>query len=122
MTYDDHNTHKLADLEAMNLVDLADIGAKPADVERIITMSTSYTPYTGDARQSAHTGFLGVMNPVLKAGQVAMQWCSSIITKLQYGRMCSVLNDMSDAQLEEIGISRREIPDYAWSMIGEEER
>lgn len=120
MTYDDYNTHKLADLEAMNLVDLADIGAKPADVERIKKMTTSYTQHTGDVRQSAHTGFSGLINPVLKGGRVARKWCSRIISTLQYGRMCSVLQNMRDAELDEIGISRSEIPDYAWSMIFEE--
>lgn len=44
----------------------------------------------------------------------------STLTTLQTARMMSVLSDMSDQQLAQIGISRSDIPEYAERLILEE--
>ena len=122
MTYYEKNTHKLVDLEAMTLVDLADIGAKPADVERIKKMSASDTQYTGYAGHTVPTYFFDIITSLRKGGLLVIKWCHGLIRTLQYGRMMSVLDKMPNELLDEIGISRSEIPEYARSLVYEEDR
>lgn len=97
MTYLSPDARKLADLKAMNLAELADIGAKPADVERALRQTI--------ARSAPN------------ALSLVGQWCRDFIRATQYGRMKSVLAHMPDDVLDEIGISRSEIPSYARSLI-----
>ena len=122
MTYYEKNAHKLVDLEAMTLVDLADIGAKPADVERIIKMSASDTQYTGYAGYAVRTHFFDIITSLLNGGLLVIKWCRGLIGTLQYGRMKSVFDKMPNETLDEIGISRSEIPEYARSLVYEEDR
>lgn len=55
-------------------------------------------------------------------------WGSAILTKagdgiaaLQMARMLSTLSNMSDSQLAQIGITRRQIPAYANRLMGRDE-
>ena len=122
MTYYDQNAHKLADLKAMTLVELADIGAKPADVERILKMSAPDTRYTGHAGYLVRAHLSGTLIFLLNGGLSVMKWCRGFIRALQYGRMKSVLHKMPNDLLDEIGISRAEIPEYARSLVYEEDK
>jgi uncharacterized protein YjiS (DUF1127 family) len=36
---------------------------------------------------------------------------------VQYARMLRVLTEMSDSQLARIGVTRGDIPDYAWKLV-----
>lgn len=42
------------------------------------------------------------------------------VTQMQVSRMQSVLNSMSDAQLERAGIDRNQIPQHAQALVTEE--
>ena len=42
------------------------------------------------------------------------------MTQMQISRMQSVLNSMSDAQLERAGIDRNQIPQHAEALVTEE--
>ncbi len=97
MTYISPETRKLAGLKSMKLVELADIGAKPADVERILRLSLG---------RSAGKTLSSVGNR-----------CLDFVRVVQYGRMKSVLANMPNDVLDEIGISRSQIPEYARSLI-----
>lgn len=44
----------------------------------------------------------------------------SFIAAAQHGRMLSVLSNMSDAELENIGITRADIPSYAETLMSNE--
>lgn len=56
----------------------------------------------------------GVLNGVSAKVKAA---ASSGLRTLQMARMMSVLSEMTDHQLHEIGISRADIPDYAKKLI-----
>ena len=122
MTYYDQNAHKLADLKAMTLVELADIGAKPSYAERILKMSAPDTQYTGQAGYLVRTHFSSIMTSLLKGGLSATKLCHGFIRTLQYGRMKSVLYKMPNDHLDEIGIGRSQIPEYAHSLVYEEDK
>lgn len=47
----------------------------------------------------------------------AQSWGRKLIKNIQYGRMIGVMKSFSDEALEEIGISRSEIPAYARRLI-----
>ena len=44
----------------------------------------------------------------------------SFVASAQHGRMLSVLSQMSDAELERIGITRADIPNYAEKLLSHE--
>jgi len=44
-------------------------------------------------------------------------WFFKSVRTAQYNRMRSVLQNMPDHVLEEIGVNREEIPDYAHSLV-----
>ena len=46
-------------------------------------------------------------------------WLRSVIKSVQIGRMISVLSNLTDTQLAEIGISRSGIPDYAAKLVSD---
>ena len=50
----------------------------------------------------------------------ARRTAQSVIMAMQTARMLSVLSNMSDEQLAEIGISRSDVPDYAGRLIAED--
>jgi len=54
--------------------------------------------------------------PFLSFAAVA-EGLKSLNHKLKYGRMMSVLSQMSDAQLDQIGINRSDIPAHAEKLI-----
>lgn len=47
-------------------------------------------------------------------------WAHAALRTLQMARMLSMLSNMSDHQLAQIGISRFEIPKYAEKLMAEE--
>jgi uncharacterized protein YjiS (DUF1127 family) len=46
------------------------------------------------------------------------QWASGVVLQMQLARMTGVLNSMTDAQLAQVGISRRDIPQQAARLVG----
>lgn len=117
MTYISPETRKLADLKSMKLVELADIGAKPADVERILRLSASYPRALGRIGAGFRSFRLSFGRSAGKTLSAVGKRCLDFVRVVQHGRMKSVLANMPDDVLDEIGISRSEIPAYARSLI-----
>lgn len=117
MTFIPGFSRKLADMRSMTPVDLSDIGAQPADVERMIELTAAQmkSPQrTGPMPEGSPWGFI---QSVRKAGASMANWCEAILRATQYGQMNRVLRSMPDDVLDEIGVSRSQIPDYARSLI-----
>lgn len=53
-------------------------------------------------------------------GKPAMGWLKRGLRAMQYGRMCSALSDLPDARLEQIGITRADIPRHARKCVYDE--
>ncbi len=54
---------------------------------------------------------------LVRCGTGVMRWAASFVRICQVARMMSVLAQMNDTQLAEIGIKRSDVPKYAESLI-----
>lgn len=52
-----------------------------------------------------------------KPSKSAKGWFGRFLFSMQYGRMCQALNGLSESQLQQIGITRADIPHYARKCV-----
>ena len=61
----------------------------------------------------------GILPAIKTLGAIVRSKTASVVHTLQVARMMSVLSEMSDTQLAQIGITRSDIPRYAASLFPE---
>lgn len=73
-----------------------------------------------DERHEPQSGVPALLHTVMAWSAGVRNSAASFIKALQLGRMVNVLNGLSDEQLDQVGISRADIPAYAKRMVLED--
>ena len=79
-------------------------------------MAASLHSVEADSRRAV----AAFISAVVRIGFKAMAKTHSVLLTVQTARMMSVLSNMSDHQLDQIGISRADIPKYAETLMAED--